>query len=60
MDTYAKIQSGVVVNTQVINPTIDYLDPAYTWVDINGLTCTDGSPIQIGCGYNGTVFSPSS
>jgi len=59
-DTYAKIQSGVVVNTQVINPAVDYMDQAFTWVDIAGLLCADGSVIQIGCTYDGTNFYAAS
>jgi hypothetical protein len=56
--TYAKIQSGSVVNIQVCQST-DFMDPSFTWVEIDGLICNDGSPIQIGCTYDGTNFYPS-
>jgi hypothetical protein len=52
---YAQIQNGVVVNTVMMEST-DYFDPTYTWVPISGLYCQDGSPIQIGCTYDGTNF----
>jgi hypothetical protein len=53
---YAVIQNGAVVNTQMINPGTDVMDPTLTWVPISGLACQDGSPIQIGCTYDGTSF----
>jgi hypothetical protein len=63
-DTYAKIDmtnpgsgTGTVVNTQILSPS-DYQDPAFTWVIITSLFCQDGSPIQIGCTYDGTNFYP--
>jgi hypothetical protein len=58
MAIYSKIDpsnSNTVVNVQIINPG-DYLDPSFTWVDIDGLACIDASPIQIGCTYDGTNF----
>ncbi len=55
-DTYAKIKNGVVVNTQMIGPG-DLLDPSDVWVNISGLACIDGSPIQIGTLYDGTNFT---
>lgn len=65
MSIYAKIDMtndpGTVVNTQMIDPTDpsnNTLDPSFTWVDITTLTCDDGSPIQIGCTYDGTNFYP--
>ena len=57
--TYAKIDQGVVINLQLCKPT-DYFDPAYVWVDLTNLYCQDGSPIQIGCTYDGTNFYPAS
>jgi hypothetical protein len=63
-DVYAKIDmtnpgggTGTVVNTQMMMPT-DPMDPNFTWINITGLFCSDGSPIQIGCTYDGTNFSP--
>lgn len=57
---YAKIQNGVVVNTQMCLST-DYMDPAYTWVAIAALYCTDGlTAVQIGCTYDGTNFTAPS
>jgi hypothetical protein len=65
-DIYAKIDmtnpgsgTGTVVNTQVMTST-DPQDPNFTWVDLTSLYCGDGSPIQIGCTYNGTNFNPPS
>lgn len=62
-DTYAKIDMnnpgngvGTVINTQVINPSVDFLDPNFTWVNVNVLYCIDSSSIQIGCTYDGTNF----
>ena len=63
-NTYAKIQSGAVVNMQVCADT-DYFDPAYTWVMVTitnmiaSPVCTDGSNVQIGCTYDGTNFGPA-
>lgn len=64
-DIYAKIDMtnpgggmGTVINTQVINPLVDFLDPNFTWIDINLLLCIDTSSIQIGCTYDGTNFHP--
>jgi hypothetical protein len=66
-DTYAKIDmtnpgsgTGTVVNTQVIDPSVDVIDPNFTWIDVSNLYCNDGSPIQIGCTYDGTNFYPAS
>jgi hypothetical protein len=53
---YAKIQNGVVVNTQVMNQG-DALDPAFQWQPIDGVTCLDGSPVQIACTWDGTNFT---
>jgi hypothetical protein len=52
---YAQIQSGIVVN-MIIAQATDYFDPTYTWVDLTNLYCIDGTPIQIGCTYDGTNF----
>lgn len=57
--TYAQILAGTVINMIVAQPT-DYFDPAYIWVDLTDLYCIDGSPIQIGCTYDGTNFYPAS
>jgi hypothetical protein len=59
INPYAKIQNGLVVNTQMIGPD-DYLDPAFIWADISGLSCADGSVIQIGCAYDGASFTQPS
>lgn len=56
-DVYAKIQNGVVINTQMAEST-DYFDPSYTWVIVTSVVCTDGTPVQIGCTYDGTNFNP--
>jgi hypothetical protein len=56
MATYAKVQTGYVVNVQECQPT-DYLDPNYVWVDVAGQVCTDGSPVEIGCAYDGASFT---
>lgn len=45
---YAKIQNGIVVNTQIMSAT-DPQDPNFTWVDVTNTQCTDGSGVQIGC-----------
>jgi hypothetical protein len=55
--TYAKIQNGIVINTQIA-ASGDYFDPTFTWVVIDSISCTDGSPVQIGCTYDGTYFYP--
>ncbi len=57
LNVYAKIQSGTVINMQMCQST-DYFDPQYTWVIITTQLCEDGSPIQIGCIYDGTNFNP--
>lgn len=56
MDTYAKIQNGIVVNTQIASST-DTFDSAFIWIIITNLTCIDGTGIQIGCSYDGTNFN---
>lgn len=56
---YAKILNSMVINMQIA-ATGDYFDPAYTWIVITAQVCTDGSPVQIGCGYDGTNFTPPS
>jgi hypothetical protein len=58
-NVYAKIQNGSVINMQVAQLT-DYFDPAFTWVQITTQTCTDGSPVQIGCTYDGSNFTAPS
>jgi hypothetical protein len=59
-DTYAKIQNGTIINTQVAEAD-DYFDPNYVWVVVTNTTCTDGSPVQIGCTTtDNATFSPSS
>lgn len=55
MTVYAKIQNGVVVNTQLIGSG-DALDPAFTWVDLTGKSCTNGVWISVGTQYDGTNF----
>ena len=52
---YAKIQNGIVLNMQVCSTT-DYFDSNFTWVLITTQVCTDGSPVQINCTYDGTNF----
>jgi hypothetical protein len=47
MATYAKIQNGIVINTQIAEPT-DYFDPEYQWMDVTNVKCSDGSGVQIG------------
>lgn len=53
---HAQIQGGIVVNILLLNAATDYLDPTFTWIDVTGLTCNDGTNIQIGCTYDGTNF----
>jgi hypothetical protein len=55
---YAKIQNGVVVNIQMIGQG-DFLDPTFTWVDVDAVTAVDGSWVGIGYTYDGTNFTPS-
>ena len=52
---YAKIENGTVVNMQMAEST-DVFDTAFTWIQITTQTCTNGSPVQIGCTYDGTNF----
>ena len=53
---YICIQNGVVVNTQMCNPT-DLFDHLSIWVPMLQLFCNDQvTPIQIGCTYDGTNF----
>jgi hypothetical protein len=56
--TYAKIQSGAVVNIQMMVST-DVFDPAFVWVNLTAtsLYCADGTAIQIGTLYDGTNFT---
>jgi hypothetical protein len=53
MSTYAKIQSGSVINVQLASPS-DVFDTAFTWVDITNIV-----PLpQIGWSYDGvSVFT---
>ena len=51
-DLYAKISSGIVVNTQMCEST-DVFDPSFTWIDISSVTPQPG----IGWTYNGTTFT---
>lgn len=44
----------------IVAQSTDYFDPSFTWVDLTNLYCIDGSPIQIGCTYDGTNFYPAS
>jgi len=54
-NVYAKIQNGVVINTQMCLST-DCFDPSYTWIVLTTQVCTDGSIVQISCTYDGTNF----
>lgn len=56
MATFAKIQNGVVVNTQVLQPD-DIKDPDFVWIPIDGVQSDDGSWVQIGYTYDGNIFS---
>lgn len=56
MATFAKVQTGYVVNIQECQPT-DYLDPGYVWVDLTNQACADGTAVEIGCSYDGTTFT---
>lgn len=63
-DVYAVIDmttpgsgTGTVINTQMMMPT-DPMNSSYTYVIVTALSCNDGSPIQIGCTYDGTNFYP--
>lgn len=56
---YAQIRpsNGIVENLVELDITqSNNLSSSFTWVDITGLTCTDGTPIQSGCTYVGTSF----
>lgn len=55
---YAQIEAGLVLNTQMIQSS-DALDPSFVWVDVTGLMCSDGSPIEPGCSYDGANFIPA-
>lgn len=48
---YAKIENGLVVNTQVAQPS-DYFDPNDIWIDITNI---DPQPCR-GWTYDGTNF----
>lgn len=50
--TFAKIESGVVVNVQELSSE-DAQDPAFVWVEITSLTPKPG----VGWTYSGSVFS---
>lgn len=50
-DLYAKISSGVVVNTQICEST-DVFNPSFIWVDLTSINPQPG----IGWTYNGTTF----
>lgn len=52
INTYAKIQNGIVINT-VLAPSTDPQDAAFTWVDITNLT----PPPSIGWDYDGSIFT---
>lgn len=56
MATYAKIANGLVVNIQLLDPQ-DPQDPNFVWDDIDGKSCQDGTAIQIGCTFNGTIYT---
>jgi len=55
MAIYAKIQSGVVVNTQVCAAS-DPMDPAYIWVDVTSLQAP-GTAVGPEYTYDGTTFT---
>lgn len=58
MANFAQIQNAVVQNIIVADPS-DQFDSNFTWVDIDGLTCTDGSPVSVGCGFTSpNIFAP--
>jgi hypothetical protein len=59
MANYAKIDKNTdkIVNTQVMSAN-DPMDPAFIWENIDGIYCQDGSVIEIGCGFDGTNFTP--
>lgn len=61
-DVYAKIQSGVVVNLQMMTPSVDTFDPTFIWVDLStsSFYCADGTAITIGTLYDGTNFTQPS
>jgi len=58
INEYAQIDNGVVINIIIANSDEPF-DPNYTWILLIDLYCNDGSPIQIGCTYNGSTFSPA-
>ncbi len=58
ISVWAMIQNGVVINTVIASDTDNKYAP-YTWVNLTGLTCTDGTPITIGCTTTDNVtFTP--
>lgn len=50
---YAKIQSAIVVDIQLLDTISDYLDPAFDWVDVTNLIPRPSA----GWGYDGNVFT---
>jgi len=59
MSIYAKIFNGVVINIQVMQST-DYQDPQFTFICIDNVRASDGSPVQTGYSYDSTsnIFNP--
>jgi len=55
INNYAKIQSGKVVNIQLVKDS-DFFDPNYLWIVIDNVLCTDDSPVQKDCTYDGHNF----
>jgi hypothetical protein len=57
MNTYALINNGIVTNMAIWDGVSEW-NPGCQIVEVTNLTCNDGSPIQIGCTYDGTNFYP--
>lgn len=54
VSTYAKIDSGNVVQKQMLDPDVDTMDTNYTWVDVGSLSPQP----DIGWSYDGSKFTP--
>jgi hypothetical protein len=61
MRIMAMIQSNIVVNIALWDG-ISQWDPGpeYELIDVTSTVCIDGTPVIIGCDYDGTNFYPPS
>ncbi|PXV60873.1 hypothetical protein SAMN04487785_11333 [Dyella jiangningensis] len=56
METYAIVESGVVVNTVLWDGGNEWSPPSGS----EAILLPDGSPVGVGYTYNGTQFTPPS